>query len=187
MSDRRAVLSLVGALVVLGAAAVVVWSVATTSSARVSASTGGEGFFSAGTVELTRHDSSVSLRIDADGLFPGAVVPGCLAVDYTGSIPAEIRLHGARTGGTGLARYVELRLRLRRSGSCDEAGTGAATVFSGGLAELWTAHPTYADGLDLGSVVPGDRLVLEADLWLVDDDDAQGRTTEFLITVEARP
>lgn len=206
MSPRRLVLALTGSLLLLAAAAIVVWSSVATSTARLSATTDGSGFFAAGTIDLTRSESTVPLLFDADGLYPGNVVTSCVVVDYEGSIDADVRLHATRSGGTGLEDLVDLQLRIRRSGSCPEDTDGppaegtaeppteppievaASTVFEGRLGDLWRAHPDYDRGLLLvPAATSGDRLVLEAEAEVVADDDAQGRTTEFTVTIEARP
>lgn len=206
MRTRRLALVLAGSSLVLAAGAIVVWSTVTTSTARLSATTDGSGFFAAGTVDLSRPESTVALLFDADGLYPGHTVSSCVLIEYDGSLDADVRLHASRSGGTSLEDFIDLRLWVRESGSCpeddtapeDDAGLGDDTgpggepagdvVYEGRLADLWRAHPDYAGGLVLaGDATAGDRLVLEAEAELVGGDDAQGRTTEFTVIVEARP
>lgn len=236
MTDRRYVLTIAGTLLFLGAALLLLWSAVSTSTAQLTASTSGSGSFEAGTVDLAQPESTVALLFDADGLYPGLVLPSCVTIAYDGSVPASVRLHASSTGGTGLEDFVELRLRVRRTGSCpDEAATDAAAdpatgsvanaepaaepgivvepgpapeptpdaggpealafadddpplVFDGLLGDLWRRHPDFADGLELiDRAEAGDRLVLEAEVELRADDDAQGRTSEFAIIIEARP
>ncbi|MEM9561339.1 MAG: hypothetical protein AAGA93_01895 [Actinomycetota bacterium] len=193
MSVRRLLFSVLGAAIVLGAAGLLTLRAVTTSSARLSASTSGSGTFEAGTVDLAQPESIVNLLFDADGLYPGVVIPSCLVIGYDGSLDAGVRLHAANAGGDGLEDHVDLRLWLRRSGDCpDDAGQTAADrgppTFDGLLGDLWRTHPDYDRGLILiDQATAGDRLVLDAEVELRHDPDAQGRTTEFTITLEARP
>ncbi len=201
MSRLRSLLAPVAAIVVVGAAVVLIWSGVSTSSAQLTASTGTEGLFAAGTVSLDREGGLVNLLFDVDGLVPGRVATGCVVVDYHGSLPAVLRLHGERVGGDGLDEFVDIRLWQRRAASCPSVDsrfdTGAAVggvtggreeVFTGRLANLWRQHPDYATGLELPPALrAGDQLVIEAEVELVSDDAAQGKTTEFNISLEARP
>ncbi len=176
------------ALGVLVAALALVWS-ALTSSARVSGTTSSSGFFEAGVVTLTRETASAELLFDADGLYPGMPVDGCVEVRYEGSVPADIRLHAERRGGTGLEDYVDVRAVVDRSGTgCGAAGSNPQLVFEGRLVDLWRSHPAYDSGIPLaGSAVTGELFTISARAVVIDDNRAQGRSTDFSILVEARP
>ncbi len=203
MSGRRLLISIVGSILFLGSALLLLWSAVSTSTARLSASTSGSGSFVAGTVDLAQPESAVALLFDADGLYPGLVVPSCVTIAYDGSIPASVRLHASRSGGTGLEDFVEFRLRVSDRDSCpdddsaaepdpavepESAADPAPLVFDGLLGDLWRTHPDYDRGLWLlDEAEAGRRLVLEAEIELVADDEAQGRTTEFSLIIEARP
>lgn len=130
MTPRRTIVIVAGCALVVGAAFVLLWSVATTSTAQLTASTSGSGSFSAGTVELEQPETSVALLFDADGLYPGRQVTSCVSIAYEGSVPADIRLHASRSGGTGLEEHVELRLTQSSSGTCDEADDEANSAES---------------------------------------------------------
>ena len=199
MTARRAATVVIASTLVVVAGFTLLWRAATTSTARLSASTSGSGSFVAGTVELDQPETVVALLFDADGLYPGRIVSSCVTLAYEGSLPADVRLHAARSGGTGLEDHVELRLAARR----DTAGSGACPVdgepdrpvgpvgdpvYSGLLGDLWRGHPDYASGLVLAEGSRrGDRLILDAEVEMVGGDEAQGLTTEFAIVVEARP
>ena len=179
------------AVVVVVSIAVFVWSAVATSTARVTATTSGSSFFAAGTIDLVRPDTAVELLFDADGLYPGRTTSGCVEIEYRGSIPASVRLHADRVGGTGLDSFIDLRISDITVSGC-AAGTGEhqsdRRVFDGRLDRLWRVHPTYRDALVLREeMMPGDRIALFATAGVVDDNAAQGLTTEFTITVEARP
>lgn len=188
MSNTRLVVTIAGALAVLAAAGVLVWSAVATSSAQINASTSSSGLFSAGTVELDQAGDSVGLLFDADGLVPGRVVAGCVAIEYGGSLPAAVRLHASRAGGTGLEEHIEFRVWQLSSGSCPTETPAEPARFAGLLGELWRSHPDYDRGLGLTEASrSGDVVLLLAEAEVVGGDEAQGLTTEFTVVVEARP
>ena len=181
-----------GAFLLLGALGVLVHSAVSTSSARVTASTSGEGVLVAGDVVLDKADSTAAVFLDADELYPGLEVSGCAVVEYSGSVPATIRLHGDPGTGTGLDAFIDLRLARLPGNECPSADAidrpAGDQVYVGRLDALWTDHASWADGLTVDeSMAPGDRLVIEAVAVVVDDDAAQGLTTDFALTVEGRP
>lgn len=186
MSRRALVFGTLGAVVILAAAGVIVWSAVSTSSARVAATTGGDAFFAAGEVALSQPDARVDLLFDDDGLYPGRVVSGCVFVSYDGSLPATVRLHGRRTSGNGLDEYIDLQVRLAES--CDGDEPTGEVVFDGRLAGLWRTHGAFDRGVDvISSARPGDRMAIWASAEVADDNRAQGLSTTFTLTVEARP
>ena len=189
----RALLVAVAALGLLVAAIVVVARTVTTTSARVSASTSSEGFLTAGEVVLTRSDDSATLLFDADNLYPGREISGCVVLFYAGSVPATVRLHADSGDGTGLDSYLGLRLTVLPEGSCPEAdqardSRSGRDLYQDRLSSLSSDHSTYATGLTVAtSMAPGDRLAIEAVIVVRDDNRAAGLTTEFVFTFEARP
>lgn len=189
MSRLRLAVQTLAALAVLASLVVLVWSAISTSSARVNASTSGTSFFSAGVVDLAQPDTVVELLFDADGLHPGVEVTGCIEVEYRGSIPASVRLHAARRGGSGLEEFVDVRVGLSSAGSCSgDENSPTSAVFRGRLEDLWTTHGSYERALVLDpAMVSGDRIVIHASASVIDDNRAQGLTTDFALIVEARP
>lgn len=187
MTARRLV-GAAAAAAVLIAGAVLVGNAISTSSARVSATTSGQSFFAAGEVSLRQPDAAVEMLFDADGLYPGVPVEGCVDIEYTGSIPAGLRVHGERLGGTGLDTYVDLRFTIGTTPCADGAEADGLIVFNGRLSTLWSAHGNYDSGVILSDAArPGDRLALHAVATVADDNRAQELTTDFSITIEARP
>lgn len=167
------------------------WSVLTTSQGKVTALTANRGnLFRTGTIDIDT-DAPAQLLFDVDGLYPGTVLESCITVSYVGSIPGiGVRLHARMAGGTGLETFVLTSVQLGRGGgdgSC--AGfTPARSMFDGTLAELAAAHPDYDDGAELwADAQPGDQAVVRVTAQLADDNAAQGLTTDFFVTVEARP
>lgn len=182
-------LRIAAVLLVVASIIVLVWNAVSTSSARVNATTSGSSFFSAGTIELAQPDTAVELLFDTDGLYPGRTAYGCVEIEYRGSIPASVRLHADRLGGSGLESLVELRISdVTIDGCADADPDRGQLVYDGRLEGLWIAHPSYRDAIVLDeSMEAGDRFALFATAGVVDDNAAQGLTTEFAITVEARP
>lgn len=173
---------------------IVVGSAVSTSSARIAATTSSDGLLGAATIALAQPDSAVELLLDADGLFPGVAVEGCVVVEYTGTVPVTLRLHGSRSESSNLDEYVDIELRRLDTDTCptsvsDAAPATAGTeVFSGRLSRLWQLHGSYSRGVDLvPTMESGDRIAVAATASVVDDNRAQGRTTDFTLTIEARP
>lgn len=190
MSPHRRWISALGALAVVGAGVVLVWSAISTSSARVTATTTSESFFEAGEVSLTQPGDAVELLFDADGLYPGTTVEGCIEIAYTGNIAASVRLHAESVGGTGLEAFVDLGLEVTDGQTCETDG-GELTptvIFDGRLQGLWDRHPNFDAGVVVrDSTRPEDIFTLRATASVTEDNRAQGLTTEFVITIEARP
>ncbi|MCB0996366.1 MAG: hypothetical protein KDB21_14820 [Acidimicrobiales bacterium] len=177
------------AVVVLVALAALGWSALSTTSARVSATTENAGnVFRSGTIDVSTSAPQPYL-FDATGLYPGEVVQTCVEVAYTGSVGADVRLYGAVTGGSGLERFAILRLELGANSGPDCEGFDADSVlWDGTLAQLVADHPNYPSALVLiPESVSGDTVWLRASATIADDDDAQGRDTEFWLVLEARP
>ena len=176
-------------LIVLASVVVFVWSAVSTSTARVSGTTSGSSFFAAGTVDLAQPDTAVELFFNADGLFPGLETKGCVEIEYRGSLPSSVRLHARRLGGDGLENFIDLHIVMATTGTCDSSDELAgATVFNGRLGQMWRQHFSYDKAIVLDrEMEASDRLVLQAVAVVLDDNAAQGLTTDFAITVEARP
>lgn len=187
MNTRR-VVATIASLVVVLAAGTFVWSAVSTSSARVSATTGSEGFLTAGTIDLTRPNEQQQFLFDQDGMYPGLVVDGCIDVRYDGSIPATVRLFARPSGGTGLDEYVDLTLELSTDPAGCDGFADPTTLYSGRLSAFWARHTGYENGLTIGAdLEQGTAVALRASAELVDDNDAQGRSFEFDVVVEVRP
>ena len=153
---------------------------------------------------LDRPEQSSTVLLDASNLYPGLVVDGCTTVRYDGTIPVLVRMSGRITGGSGLEEHVRLTLASRVGDDCDDATatadvTTATTatptagssepdeVFRGTLAGFGSSHQDFGSGVDLALLQPGDHVLIESWVTIVDDDDAAGRDTQFAFVVEARP
>lgn len=179
---------LTGAILVVVAAVVVIWSSISTSTARVVATTNAQSAFGAASLALAKSESSSELLFETEGLYPGLEVEGCVEIVYEGSIPGSLRLHADRAGGNGLDRYLDITLEVSANpGTCD-AFTPERNVYSGRLRRLWQDHPDYGGGIILADdIVAGTQVALRGVASVVDTNQAQGLTTEFSATVEVRP
>lgn len=181
------------AVVLLGAVGFVIFSSIETSSARVAASTDSNGFLAAGTIEISRPATSSEFFFDADNLYPGRSVVGCIEIAYSGSIEAGLRLTARVDAGSGLDRYIDLSVAIRDDGVCpddmNEAATGdLAEVYVGRLNTFWQAHSSYASGLEIApSLSAGDGVAVVAVVDVVDDNDAAGKTIDLTFVFESRP
>lgn len=189
----------VGCFVVLGAGLVLLWSGATTASARFSASTENESsFVNAAFVDLIVDGESdvaqSSLQFDASNMYPGLVIERCIEVTYRGDpTGAEIRLFGVPEpigGALGeLDQYVMTTVERGAGGGSDCTGFSPINrLFEGTLRQLWTTHGAFTEGLPISDSAD--------DLWtarvrialeVADDNRAQGLGFSFWLTLEARP
>ena len=174
------------------------WSTIETASARFSGSTSSENsLFEAASIELTVDDDggeSSRLLVEADGLYPGLVIERCLVVTHRGSLDdVSVRLFGSTSGtadsGEDLAPYLLSEVQLGSGSSPDCVGFQPRDeVYAGRLSELWRQHGTFDDGLLLiPEAGDGDAVTVRLGFEVESDDRAQGLTTAFVVTVEARP
>ncbi|NND76136.1 MAG: hypothetical protein HKN44_14120 [Ilumatobacter sp.] len=188
----RALLVVVAAAAVLGAAIVFVLNAAATTSARVAATTSSEGLLTTATINLSQPGSAVDLLLDGDGLYPGVPVDGCVVIEYAGTIPVTVRLHGTSSAGSGLDPYVDFRLTELDANSCPDAAAEQpgtrAELYAGRLDVFWSQHGSFASGVEVDRpLVSGDRIAVSAEAIVTDDNRAQGQSTDFTLTIEARP
>ena len=111
--------------------------------------------FAAGTVKLASNSSGTAV-VSLSGAKPGAVTTGCVAVTYSGTLPATVELYGTG-GGTGLNQYLTLVVTrgtfsgTPAAGSCtgftadttNYISQGAGVMYSGTLAN-WPATAAAA-------------------------------------------
>ncbi|WP_433064989.1 hypothetical protein [Dactylosporangium sp. CS-033363] len=138
------------AVAVLGAGAVlaavpVVWQ---DSTAAFSATSGNAGNgWSSGSVVLGDDDTGTAL-FTAAGLVPGSTDQRCIAVQYTGTLAATVKLYASSTSGT-LAPYLDLTVEEGSGGgygSCT-GFTPATTLSTGTLAAFGAARTGFGTGV----------------------------------------
>ncbi len=117
------------------------------SGAAFTATTGNSAnTLSAGTVVLSDNDSGVRM-FDYAALNGGQVVARCINVSYSGTLGADIRLHGTATGSlaNGLAMTVEAGAGSTSADCTGFSSTG--TIFTGTLASFASTKNSYANGI----------------------------------------
>jgi hypothetical protein len=156
--DRFALFA-VAALVVLSLASAVMdwtWSMFTATD------NAGTNSFAAGTVVLGDNDGSTAILGISGGL-PGAFDEGCITIDYSGTVPATVKLYGTQTAASSpsLAQYLDLRITRGTFSaapafdSCgtftadttDYVGAGGGVIYNGTLANFDAAHTNFSNGL----------------------------------------
>lgn len=180
----------------LAAAALTVVTLTGLSSARgrIAASTSSQSLMGAGSIDLVVGSGSSQaleqLAFDETGLYAGQILERCLTVTVHGSFDeAAIRLHAQETGGNGLSSFIDASVQ-RGSGTDPECTDFMASspMYTGPLDQLLGSHSTFASGLPVAEpAVVDQQTTVRIRLEVVDDNDAQDRTTTFDLLFEARP
>jgi hypothetical protein len=211
---RSALRSLLAAAVPVGLliAAAVVWQ---STAAAFTATTDNAGnTWRAGSVVLGDSDGGSALfDSTADGaLQPGSTRSRCIRVDYTGDLPADLRLYVTTpvSGAVMLDPYLVMSVERGQdvtaattvAPDCTAGFTPTATptfLFNTAtaglpaadqtktLSALKSARPDYANGLQLaGPVAGGTSLTFRVTYSVVDDNAAQNARSTATFTWEAR-
>ena len=151
----------------------------------------GPSTFQAAKVALGDDDSGSAL-FDVSSLRPGDSGSRCIAVTYTGTVPAQVRMFVAPgdVSGTGLDRHLTVTVSEGSGGSFAScSGFTAATTSSGiRLSTLASTASTATDwGSGIGSFAPtgvGQVRVYRIGYQLTAGAAAQGLTTRFRLTWE---
>jgi hypothetical protein len=174
--------------------------------AQFTASAGAATSVQSGTVVLGGNDSGTAM-FSTSGMTPGVTVTKCIAVTYTGTAPAQVRLYA--TGGSGLGAYLAMTLTRGSSapdppayGTGDGCGTftpdpatyatAGGVMYTGTLDGYATSYPSFPAGLlDPTAGTPetwttGTRHVYRVDLTLSSDPAAQGLSVSPSFSWEAR-
>jgi predicted ribosomally synthesized peptide with SipW-like signal peptide len=188
-----------GKIAVTLAAALVVGLVAGTATwSAWTAQTDNTGnTFQTGTVQLNDNDGGVSALFSLPAMGPGTATSRCIRVDYTGTLPAGVRLYGAGVTGT-LGSYLDLTVTRGTApagpfGDCagftpdavDHRGLGPGVLYDG----LTSAYPsTWAAGIadPAATWVGGDSHFYRFTVEVQSDNAAQGRNLTQTLTWEAR-
>lgn len=188
---ERSVAPVLSAVAAFGAIVVVVLSGLSTSSARIAATTDSNGFLSTATIAIDAESSSTELLFDAENLYPGVEIIGCVAFEYSGSAPVELRMASASDGGTGLDEFIEIRLTARPAGICPALASvgndgGGELLFDGRLRAFWQTHDSFTSGVPVTTMSAGDVVAVDAVITMIDDDDAAGRDVQLSFSFEGR-
>lgn len=155
--------------------------------------------FTAGSISLSDNDAGSAL-FTVQGFTPGDSFVKCIEVDYssTGGVQSNVKLYGS-TGGSGLDRYLDLRIRrgtmpmTGSSGDCtgftadatDYDGNGSGVIYDSTL-------EAFGDDYASGTLDPaaawndGDKVVYEITLTVQNDNAAQGLGATQSFAFEAR-
>jgi Camelysin metallo-endopeptidase len=154
--------------------------------------------FAAGTVNLTDNDSGAAMY-SVSNRKPGQQVQQCIALTYSGTLPADVKLFTTSTINA-LGAYVDLTIEKGTATGATFPGCGTftseSTIYTGTLGGFATAKNSYANGV---AAFPGsqtqwnqsDILVYRFTLTLQDDNNANGGATPLTsgshtFTFEAR-
>jgi hypothetical protein len=156
----------------------------------------------AGTVSIADNDGAGTL-VTLSNAKPGSTDTGCISVNYTGSLAANVGLYVSSLTGTGLGAYMTLTVTRGSFSpsapafrSCTNfvadgtnyIGAGSGVIYNGNLSAFPT---TYATGLEPTTGSPatwtnGDSHVYKFTVTLQDVNAAQGLTATAGFTWEAR-
>jgi hypothetical protein len=184
--DRFAVWAGGALLMVSLASAVMGWTWSMFTATRDA----GTNEFATGTVIIGDNDGGTAILGISGGL-PGAFDEGCITIDYTGTVPATVRLYGSQTAASSpsLAQYLDLRITRGTFSSppsfdacgtftpdgTDYVGAGNGVIFNGTLANFDAAHTDYASGLTDPST--------SAEIWTT----AESHVYQVRVTVQNNP
>ena len=159
-----------------------------TQAAFTARSSTGSSSLTAGTVTLGA-DSASSAVFSEPALVPGATVSRCVAVTYTGNLPALVHLYGTFAGS--LAPYVTFTVEQGSGGSFASCSgfTPAQTLFAGTGATFAASATGFAAGV--GTFAPtgaGQTITYRFTAGLEPSTPSarQGDTASGLLTWEAR-
>lgn len=143
-----------------------------------------------GSVTLVDNDAGVALFNDLTNLVPGDTETNCIEVSYTGTVEAQVRVHGAATAGSGLEDYLDLTIQ-RGTGTC-AAFVANVTVWdgtSGDLGVFLSTATDYSSGADTWGVtggLPEEMVPFRITATVQDDNGGQGLDTTVTFTWEGQ-
>ncbi len=146
--------NLLATVVIVGLLIAAVGAAVYSAYTSVTANQGNE--FTAGSISLSDNDAGNAL-FTVQGFTPGDSFVKCIEVDYssTGGVQSNVKLYGS-TGGSGLDRYLDLRIRrgtmptTGTSGDCtgftpdatDYDGNGAGVIYDATLENFGDDYAT---------------------------------------------
>jgi hypothetical protein len=149
-----------------------------------SASTASTGnTFASGTVSISDNDAGAAAYTVSEAR-PGTNATSCIKVDYTGSLPATVKLYTPEAIGP-IGRYVDLTITPGTQATPSFPGCAGFTpaaggaVFTGTLADWGSTRSTFANGLTTTPAGQaawnrGDAVVYRVSVTLQDQNAAQG-------------
>ena len=151
--------------------------------------------FAAGSVTLTDNTADGSTLLTASNMKPGDTVQACVLLNYSGSLPADVKTYATITG-TGLDQYLTYTVTEGTFSATQAAGSTSCANFSPiatqaqwGTGNLSAYPTTYAAGHQSANNTqwnPNTSRAIRVDLVLQDVNAAQGRNTTAQVYFEAR-
>jgi hypothetical protein len=187
---RRGGLLLAGVLAGLLGSATLVWQ---GTNAAFTATTGnGANSWSSGTVVVSDDDSGSAL-FTTGPLVPGDTGARCIAVTYSGSIAANVRLYPSSASGA-LAPYLTLVVEQGSgAGNVGSASTctgfAGTTVWSGTLAAFASSATSFGTGIGTFAPTGSGQVQVYRLTWTLDaatPDAAQGATATTSLVWQAQ-
>lgn len=182
--------------------------------AAFSASTGNTGnSWQAGSVVIdhSQRGSALFTTVSDGALRPGSTRSSCIRLDYTGSLPADIRMYvGTPATGTdtldpylvmSVERGADVTSSTTVAANCagfpenaprtflynTDQANGSAPDAARTLAHLKTRHPDFRDGVVVSTATPANtHLTLRITYAVADDNGAQNKQSSATFTWEAR-
>lgn len=146
--------------------------------------------WSTGTVTLAANGvASAVFDTATDGtLTGGQAVQKCIQLDYTGTLPATVKLYGSVSGTLGpyLDITVDRGTGSGANGACTGYSATTGTLYSGTLAGFAVAAPDYANGVGSWSTTNGTSTVYRITATVQNVVGAQGKSATANFTWEAR-
>jgi hypothetical protein len=145
--------------------------------------------WAAGEVIIT--NDRASALFEAPNLAPGDGDAQCIRVTYSGTLDADVRLHGAYVDGdSGLASYLDFDVAQGTGDApdCSDFTPGSFDAATGSLASFVTGHTNFGDGLGDWSPTPNTTRTYRFSYELPSgvSNDAQGESATASFTWEAR-
>jgi hypothetical protein len=158
-------------------------------AAYVMTTSSGANSFTAGTVAITA-SAPGSMVFSVSGAIPGSNPITCVITQYTGSIPATVRMYFPTVTG-GLAAKIIARVHYGTGAQtdCGDFSSGTALYNASGTSKLDTylaAHTDWATGHGSWSATQNATRAWRFELLLPSDDTAAGLSSTFTAMWEAR-
>lgn len=185
----RSAAAMVAAAIVTGllASGAMIWQ--SSQAAFTAASSSPTNTWNAGTVILDDDDNGVAM-FTATNLKPGSTGSKCLAVTYTGTLTANVKLYATSVTGT-LMPYLDLVVEEGAAGTyadCTAFAT-AATPYTGTLTTFASSHTNYATGVGNFNGATNPTTKVYRFTWTLKastPDSVQGGTATATFTWEAQ-
>ena len=146
----------------------------------------------AASLSLTDDDAGQAMFANVGGLVPGQVLDRCITVTYTGTVtPTPVQLYAAAAPTGDLTPYLDLTVDIGTDSSpsfsdCSHF-TLTSQLYTGTLSGFASTYSSYDTGLSTWTPASGtDTRAFRFEIFVTDDNAAQGKTSSFGVTWETR-